>query len=250
MTGHICLNADIGELPGAAGRALDGMILEVVSRCSIACGGHAGDAVSMAETLRLAKARGVLAGAHPSYPDREGFGRMRKDMSLADLAVSLRQQVSDLLAIAAAEGVAVAHIKPHGALYNDAAREGDLARLVAALCVESGVRTLIGPPGSEMARAARAAGLSYIAEGFADRAYEADLSLTPRGLPGAVFEDHAAQRAQALDMVLKHQVTAWTGEIIPIRVETICLHGDTPGAAENAARLRAALETSGIAICP
>lgn len=250
MTGSICLNADIGELPGAAGRALDGAILEVVSRCSIACGGHAGDAASMTETLRLARARGVLAGAHPSYPDREGFGRARKNMSLAELGVSLKAQVSELLAVAAAEGVEVGHIKPHGALYNDAAREGDLARLVVEICVESGIGTLIGTPASEMERAARAVGLSYIAEGFADRAYEADLSLTPRGRPGAVIEDHETQRAQALEMVLKHQVTARTGETILLRVETICLHGDTPGAAENAARLRAALEASGIAIRP
>lgn len=250
MSAQVCLNADIGELPGGAGRALDAAILEVVSRCSIACGGHAGDAVSMAETLRMAQARGVHAGAHPSYPDREGFGRTRKNMSLAELAVSLKAQVSDLQAIAATEGVELRHIKPHGALYNDAARDADLARLVVALSGESGITTLLGPPASEMERAARVVGLTYIAEGFADRAYEADLSLTPRGLPGAVFEDHAAQRAQALEMVLKHQVTARTGEILPLRIDTLCLHGDTPGAAENAVSLRDALEASGIAIRP
>jgi len=250
MTRSICLNADIGELPGRAGRALDKAILDVVSRCSIACGGHAGDAESMAETLRMAAACGVLAGAHPSYPDREGFGRERNNISLADLAISLKSQVSDLLGIAAAKGADISHLKPHGALYNDAARDSDLAHLIAALCLDTGIKTLIGPPASEMERAANLAGLTYIAEGFADRAYEADLSLTPRSLPGAVFADHEAQRAQAFAMVFDHRVTARTGEMIPLHVKTICLHGDTPGAAENAGRLRLALELGGVAIRP
>ena len=250
MTRSICLNADIGELPGDTGRALDNAILKVVSRCSIACGGHAGDKESMSLTLRMAQQQGVLAGAHPSYPDREGFGRSRNNVSLSELAVSLKSQVADLQRLAAIAGVQVSHIKPHGTLYNDAARDGELARLVAALCVETGIPVLLGPPASEMERAAHAAGLTYIAEGFADRAYEPDLSLTPRNLPGAVFEDHETQRAQALSMALQHQVIARTGEILPIRVQTICLHGDTPGAAENAARLRLALEQNGISIRP
>ncbi len=250
MTRSICLNADIGELPGEAGRALDRAILQVVSRCSIACGGHAGDAVSMAQTLRMATEQGVLAGAHPSYPDREGFGRSRNNVSPEALARSLKDQVSELLHIAATTGAVVHHIKPHGALYNDAVRDKDLADLVVTLCVDSGIRTLLGPPASEMERAARAAGLTYIAEGFADRAYEADLTLTPRSLPGAVYEDHETQRQQVLAMALDHHVTARTGETIPLHVQTICLHGDTPGAAENAALLRAELEAQGIAIRP
>lgn len=250
MTRSICLNADIGELPGEAGRALDRAILKVVSRCSIACGGHAGDEGSMSQTLRMASELGVLAGAHPSYPDREGFGRSRNNVSLAELAVSLRDQVSALQRLAAIAGVPVSHIKPHGALYNDAARDNELAHLVAGLCTETGIPILLGPPASEMERAAHAAGLTYIAEGFADRAYEADLSLTPRTLSGAVFEDHTRQREQALSMALRHEVTVRTGEVYPIRVQTICLHGDTPGAAENAARLRAALEEQGVAIRP
>ncbi|ABI75620.1 LamB/YcsF family protein [Hyphomonas neptunium ATCC 15444] len=250
MTRSICLNADIGELPGEAGRALDHAILDVVSRCSIACGGHAGDAESMAETLRMAKARGVLAGAHPSYADREGFGRSRNNVSLPQLALSLKEQVASLLAIAAATDTQVRHIKPHGTLYNDAARDGELATLTAALCVDAGINTLLGPPASELERAAQAAGLTYVTEGFADRAYEPDLSLTPRALPGAVLEDPAAQSAQALSMALDQQVRVRTGTFIPIRVQTICLHGDTPGAARSAALLRAALEQQGITIHP
>lgn len=250
MTRSICLNADIGELPGEAGRALDRAILKVVSRCSIACGGHAGDAESMAQTLQMAKEFGVLAGAHPSYPDREGFGRSRNNVSAAELAASLKDQVSELQRIAAATGAQVRHIKPHGALYNDAAKDAGLAGMVAALCLETGIPVLLGPPASEMERAARASGLTYVAEGFADRAYEADLSLTPRNLPGAVFHDAESQSAQALSLVLRHEVTTRTGETIALHVQTLCLHGDTPGAAENAALLRAALEAQGIAIHP
>lgn len=250
MTRSICLNADIGELPGDAGRALDRAILSQVSRCSIACGGHAGDAASMAQTLEMATEFGVLAGAHPSYPDRAGFGRSRNNMSAAELAVSLKDQVSELQHIAAATGAQVRHIKPHGALYNDAAKDAGLAGMVAALCVETGIPVLLGPPASEMERAARASGLTYIAEGFADRSYETDLSLTPRNLPGAVFHDPETQRAQALSIALRHEVTTRTGETIALHIQTLCLHGDTPGAAENAALLRAALEAQGIAIHP
>lgn len=249
MTLRVCLNADIGELPGEAGRALDRAILEVVTRCSIACGGHAGDAQSMEATLLMAKARGVRAGAHPSYPDREGFGRLRNNIALPDLAASLQAQVASLLSVAARIGADVTHIKPHGALYNDAARDRDLSAILVSLCRQTGIATLIGPPASETERAALAAGLTYIAEGFADRAYEADLSLTPRSVPSAVLDVPADQIAQALSMVLNQQITARTGHPRKIRIETICLHGDTPGAAESARQLRAALEQAGVRIC-
>lgn len=248
MTRSICLNADIGELPGEAGRALNGEILKVISRCSIACGGHAGDEASMAATLRMAAEAGVLAGAHPSYPDREGFGRSRNNVSLTDLAASLKAQVKALSDIAGRTGTHLHHIKPHGALYNDAVRDPDLAALITTLCQESRVLTLLGPPASQLETAARKAGLTYIAEGFADRSYEPNGSLTPRSIPGSVYEDPEAQIAQALNIVLDGQVKTRTGETIPLRVQTICLHGDTPGAAVNAARLRAALESRGIAV--
>lgn len=248
MTRSICLNADIGELPGEAGRSLDREILKTITRCSIACGGHAGDDTSMAATLEMAAEAGVLAGAHPSYPDRDGFGRSRNNISPAALAASLAQQVSDLSRIAGAAGIPLHHIKPHGALYNDAARDAELAVLITILCRDSGIPVLLGPPDSELERAARAGGLTYIAEGFADRSYEADASLTPRSLPGSVFEDHESQAAQALSLARDGRVTARTGETIEICVQTICLHGDTPGAAANAARLRAALESHGIAV--
>ena len=151
-----------------------------------------------------------------------------------------------MLAIAARTGTDITHIKPHGALYNDAAKDAGLAELVASLCVDAGIPAMIGPPGSEMERAARDASIRFIAEGFADRAYESDLSLTPRSVPGAVFEDHDTQFAQALSIVLDQTVTTRTGEIAALKVDTLCLHGDTPGAAANAALLRAGLERRGV----
>lgn len=248
MTGSICLNADIGELPGADGRALDRAILGVVSRCSIACGGHAGDAESMAETLAMAASAGVRAGAHPSYPDRAGFGRARNDLSAADLEDSLISQVEALAVIAEEVGAALSHLKPHGALYNDAARDPELAGMVASVCRATGIAVLIGPPGSELQMAADRSVLGFIAEGFSDRAYERDGSLTPRSLPGAVFADAESQIRQALEIALTGIVTTRTGERIALPVRTLCLHGDTPGAAVNAARLRRALEENGVAV--
>lgn len=250
MTQSICLNADIGELPGEAGRALDKEILQVVTRCSIACGGHAGDAASMRQTLRMAMAAGVLTGAHPSYPDRQGFGRSRNSLSLSALATSLRGQMSAFAQAARDTAAVIHHVKPHGALYNDAASDPELAALVAGLCLEAGISTLLGPPASRLEAAARRSGLIYLAEGFADRSYEADGSLTPRSLPGAVLTDPEAQAAQALQIVRSRQVTAHTGETIALNVSTLCLHGDTPGAAKNADRLRRALEQEGIEILP
>ena len=248
MTGSICLNADVGELPGEEGRALDRVILDVVTRCSIACGGHAGDTASMTATIRAAQARGVLSGAHPSYPDREGFGRRRANIDNRALEESLLSQVRSLKAIARETGAAVMHVKPHGALYNDAAKDRDLAGIVVSVCQRSGIDTLLGPPGSLLARAAERTGLVYIAEAFADRSYEADGSLTPRSVPGAVIADEAQQAEQVIRLIEKGEVIACTGERVSVNAQTICLHGDTPGAAQAALALKQALVARGIAI--
>lgn len=248
MSKTTCLNADVGELLGDEGRALDRAILDVVTRCSIACGGHAGDDESMTATIRAANARGVLIGAHPSYPDREGFGRSRINISDADLELSLLSQVRRLKAIGRERGVPVVHLKPHGSLYNDAARERVLADMVATVCVRTDIDTLIGPPLSELKAAAVAAGLTFVAEAFADRAYEADGSLTPRSMPGAVITDPAGQLAQVLSLVQSGRVTARTGEAVHLAAQTICLHGDTPGAAQSAYQLKQALLERGLSI--
>jgi len=248
MTPTLCLNADLGELSGAEGRALDAAMLRVVTRCNVACGGHAGDEVSMRATLRAARDNGVRIGAHPSYPDPENFGRRTLTMSPQDLAASLAAQARRLLSIAAQEKAAVTHLKAHGALYNDAAKDAGLATVIAAVTADAGLRELVGPPGSELERAARAAGLQYLAEGFADRSYEPDGALTPRSLPGAVLEDTSAVLAQALGFARDGSVAVRGGGRILLAIDTLCLHSDTPGAAEHARALRAGLEAAGIGV--
>lgn len=248
MRKSICLNADVGELPGEEGRALDRAILDVVTRCSIACGGHAGDDASMDATLRAADVRGVRVGAHPSYPDREGFGRSRANVSNEDLEVTLLSQVRRLKAIARDRGVEIAHLKPHGSLYNDAAKDQVLADMVVSLCQRTDIAVLIGPPNSDLERAAKRSGLGFVAEAFADRSYEADGSLTPRSLPGAVITDETLQLEQVLGLIERREVVARTGEHVALDAQTVCLHGDTPGAAKAAFALKQALQARGIAI--
>jgi 5-oxoprolinase (ATP-hydrolysing) subunit A len=244
----ICLNADIGELPGANGRALDRAILDVVSRCSIASGGHAGDQASMVATVKAADARGVLIGAHPSYPDREGFGRKPMAMSRDDLAASLSQQVRALAAITRERGASLSHLKPHGALYNTAAQDESIARTIVDVTTQSRIALLIGPPNSCLEVAAAEAGLDFLAEGFADRAYEMSGALTPRSLTGAVLETDAERIRQAVQIAADHQVSTRTGETIDLPVRTICVHGDTPGALASALAIRDALNAAGIEI--
>jgi|JI10StandDraft_1071094.scaffolds.fasta_scaffold506604_2 UPF0271 protein len=248
MNRAICLNADLGELPGARGRALDAEMLAVVTRCNIACGGHAGDEESMRETLRCAAVNGVRSGAHPSYPDIEHFGRRSLTMPREALAAALSQQVAALVAIAAEEGVRLAHLKAHGALYNDAALDGDLAVLIANLARSSGIGEVIGPPKGVMRQAVEAAGLRFVAEGFADRSYETDGTLTPRALPGAVLENSEGMLEQALGFIEEAAVRVRGGGRIELSIDTLCLHGDTPGAAEHARAIRRGLEAAGIEV--
>ncbi len=248
MTKSICLNADLGELPGEEGRALDAAMLRVVTRCNIACGGHAGDAESMRRTVETAKEYRVQIGAHPSYPDIEHFGRRSLTMESADLAASLEEQVSRLLAIAKRAGMRVAHLKAHGALYNDAARDGALAALVAGVAVKAGIPELVGPPNSALEAAARRAGLRYLTEGFADRTYEPDGSLTPRSVQGAVIEEAAAVLEQALSFAANGTVKLRGGGALTLPIQTLCLHSDTPGAPDHALAIRAGLEAAGIEV--
>ena len=247
MSRVIDLNADLGELPGDEGRALDAAILDAVSSCNIACGGHAGDEVSMKATLLLAKERGTRAGAHPSYPDREGFGRRRLNIDDDQLEQNLSDQIADLQKHAGDVGVNVTHLKPHGALYNDAAKDSALADLAARVTKAAGIPVLVGPPNSELQKSAEASGLTFVAEGFADRAYESDGSLVPRSEPGAVIEDETKQSEQALSIAAGHVKTR-SGEEIPLPVQTLCLHGDTKGARETAIKIRQALEAAGYQI--
>lgn len=240
----IDLNADLGE-----GDAYDDALLRIVSSCNVACGGHAGDAESMTLTVRAAISNGVCVGAHPGYPDREGFGRVSGFLSGAALYESLAEQVTALTIIAAELGTALTHVKPHGALYNDALADRQLADIVARVAAEThGSPAFVGMANTELEFAARRHSLRFIAEAFADRAYEPDGTLVSRSSPGAVHQDLNVITTQALRLATEGQVTASNGDIIEVRADTLCIHGDTPGAAEAARAVRDVLTHHGVEI--
>ena len=247
MTGRhtVDLNADIGE--GDA--ATDAALLGIVSSGNIACGGHAGDTVSMRHTVALARARGVAIGGHPSYPDREGFGRRAIALGPEPLAAALRGQLTALAAVVVAAGARLAHVKPHGALYNRAAVDDDVATVVADTVRAFDPRLiLVGLSGSALVRAGQRAGLATASEVFADRGYESDGTLIPRDRPGALLDDPPTVAARAVRMVTAGLVTAADGHDIPIRADTICIHGDAPHAVALARAVRTALAAAGITI--
>ena len=244
----IDLNADLGE-----GAPWDDELLELVSSCNIACGGHAGDAASMAATVRSALANGVAVGAHPGYPDREGFGRVSGFLDGDALYESLTEQVTALADIAADLGARLAHIKPHGALYNDAVGNRALADIIARVTAEApGAPAFMGMANTELQAAAERHGLRFIAEGFVDRAYEPDGTLVSRKEPGAVHAELAVVTTQAVRLAEQGEVTARNGDLVRVRAESLCIHGDTPGAAAVARAVRDVLENHGVEIraCP
>lgn len=250
MTLRIDLNADLGEhdgVPPVASRAL----LRVVTSANVACGWHAGDAVSMRATVSEAASLGVQVGAHPSYPDRAGFGRRVLALSPADITDAVAHQVDALCAVATAERTAVRHVKPHGALYNLACLDQQVADAIVAgiVLVDAGL-ALYAPAGSALALAGEAASLRAIAEGFLDRAYEDDGTLTPREVAGAVLHDAAAACVRAVEWTHTGAVRTRTGGVLPLRLETLCVHGDTADAATIAARVREALSAAGVRVIP
>jgi UPF0271 protein len=240
----IDLNADLGE-----GGADDLAILDCVSSVNIACGGHAGDAGSMRTAVQAAVARGVAVGAHPSYADRAHFGR--RDMQLAPQALHelLVAQISALATIAASAGTRLRHVKPHGALYNQASRDPALAdTVVQAIAAIDRSLFVVGLSGGALTRAARAVGMTALDEVFADRAYTDDGELAPRGLPGALLEGPEAALAQAMRLIEQGQVHTLSGNLIALRADTVCLHGDGPHALALARLLRRTLEQKHIAV--
>lgn len=240
----IDLNADLGE-----GDAFDDELLQLVSSCNIACGGHAGDAASMAATIRSAIANGVNVGAHPGYPDRAGFGRVSGYLRGDSLYDSLTKQVSLLVDIAAQLGARLTHVKPHGALYNDAITDRELAEVIARVTAEApGAPAFVGMANTELQYAADRLGIEFIAEAFVDRAYEPDGTLVPRSEPGAVHSELIVVTTQAVTLAEEDQVTARNGEVIDVSADTLCIHGDTPGAAAAARAVRDVLESHGVEI--
>ncbi|PDW03589.1 LamB/YcsF family protein [Candidatus Viridilinea mediisalina] len=245
----IDLNCDCGEGFGPWTMGDDAALLPSVSSANIACGGHAGDPDTMRRTLRLAHTLGLNVGAHPSFPDLHGFGRRVLPMRPDELTNSILAQLGALTALAKAEGVRLHHVKPHGALYNQAAVTPTVAHaLVEAVLTFDANLILVALANSALEQVGRAAGLVVAREAFADRAYEPDGTLRPRQLAGAVILDHAQNLAQTLMIVREGQVRTYDGSLIPLQAETICLHGDTPAAAARAAFLRRELEAAGVAV--
>ena len=235
---RIDLNADLGE-----GYPFDAELMRLISSANIACGGHVGDEASMRATVRLAREHGVRVGAHPSYPDREHFGRRSLEMPAAELKHSLVTQISALHAICQQEGVALAYVKPHGMLYNDAARNVALADVVidASLAVQPDL-AIMALAGSAMVAHCRERGVSVLEEAFVDRAYRDDGSLVPRSEPGAVLDDDATAIAQALRFANQGEVVTRSGKVLNLPVDSLCLHGDTPHAVAFARGLYSQME--------
>ncbi|HDZ10501.1 MAG TPA: LamB/YcsF family protein [Pseudohongiella sp.] len=241
---HIDLNADLGE-----GGALDAELLALVSSANISCGAHAGDESDIRVALQLAKKNGVCIGAHPSYPDRANMGRVAMKMSADQLQQSLLEQLTYLQNLAHDAAATVHFVKPHGALYNQAARDLTLARQVArAVKSFDASLTLVGLAGSQLLRAGHEAGIKTCAEAFVDRAYQADGSLLPRSCDGAVIEDTEVAMQQAMSIITEQRVQTHDGKMIPIVADTLCVHGDTPQALAFAQALHLCLGDTGILI--
>jgi 5-oxoprolinase (ATP-hydrolysing) subunit A len=245
----IDLNCDMGESFGAYTIGADAAVMANITSANVACGYHGGDPGVMRRTVRLAREAGVAVGAHPGFPDLLGFGRREMGMAAQDVEDMVLYQIGALAAIAKSEGLRLSHVKPHGALYNMAvtnkALAAAMARAVAAF--DPGL-IFFALPGSELARAANGVGLQVALEGFADRAYEPDGSLTPRSRAGAVIHDVDAVLARALRMVSDGIVIASDGSRLDMRIDTICTHGDTPGAQSLTRALRAGLERAGVSV--
>jgi UPF0271 protein len=245
---RIDLNADVGESVGAWTLGEDEALIPLVSSVNVAAGFHAGDPVVIERTVALAVASRAAVGAHPGYPDLAGFGRRAMALSPAEIEAAVRYQVGAVAAFATSAGTELRHVKAHGALYNRAARDRPAADAIArAVRGFSRSLVLVGMAGSELIAAGRDAGLVVAEEVFADRAYEPDGSLRSRDLPGAVLDDPAAAAAQAVAIV-GGGVTASDGSRLALRADTICVHGDLPGAAARAAAVRDALLAAGVRI--
>ena len=248
---RIDVNADVGESFGVYRLGNDAAVLKSITSANIAAGFHGGDPTVLRETIRLAKVHGVAVGAHPSFPDLVGFGRRELNVTPQEAEDFVLYQVAAVAGVAAAEGVKLQHVKPHGALFNMAARNAALADAIAkAVAAFDRSLILFGLSGSEILSAGRAAGLRVAAEVFADRAYERNGSLVSRSRPGSVIHDSGTVVARAVRMVRDGIVDSVDGTAVSLEADTICVHGDTVGAEALAAALRAGLEAAGIAVKP
>ncbi|KAE8764694.1 LamB/YcsF family protein [Georgenia thermotolerans] len=243
------LNSDVGESFGSWTMGDDESIMRVVSSANVACGFHAGDPVVARATCAAAAREGVTVGAHVAYRDLAGFGRRFMDVSPAELTNDVIYQIGALQAMAAAAGTTVRYVKPHGALYNTIAKHEQQARAVveAIRTVDESLPILV-LPGSVIQREAEAAGLRAVVEAFADRAYNADGSLVSRRMEGSVIHDPEAIAARVVQMATDSTVETVDGQTITVDAESVCVHGDTPGAVAIATAVRAALEEAGVPV--
>jgi UPF0271 protein len=247
----IDLNADLGEGFGRWRLGDDEALLGIVTSANVACGFHAGDPATMHRICRAATGRGVAIGAQVGYRDLAGFGRRRIDYDLDELRDDILYQIGALEAFCRVAGGRVRYVKPHGALYNTAAiDEGQASAVAAAVRAYDPALPVLCQPGSVLARQATAAGLTVVGEGFADRGYRPDGTLMPRSQPDSVIRDAAAVVARAVRMAVDGVVAADGGALVPCRVASICVHGDTPGAVDLAARVRAGLVEAGRGVAP
>lgn len=249
MERWIDLNADVGEDPAALAGGSEERLLRLVTSANIACGGHAGTPASMEAVVAIARRLGVAIGAHPSYPDREGFGRGAMSISEEELQKAIAAQVRALAEVAARQGASLVHVKPHGALYNVAARDARVAGTIArAVRAWRAGAVLVGLAGSSMLEVWRREGFRVAAEAFADRRYEPDGTLRARHHPDALVTEPAEAAAQAVEIVEYGRAIAVTGVPVPLVAETLCVHGDTPHALEILRAVRRELSARGVRI--
>jgi len=247
----IDLNADLGESFGAFSIGRDAELIPLLTSANLACGFHGGDPRVMDRTVRRCREAGVAVGAHPSFPDLVGFGRRALDVSPVEAETDVLYQVAALDGFCRRHGLAMQHVKPHGALYNQANRSPDLAAgIVAGIAAFDPGLLLVCQPGTELARAGEAAGLTVAHEGFADRAYRADGTLVSRSVEGSVYHDPGRATEQALRMVTEGTVVALDGTVVDVRIDTLCVHGDNPEAVRLVGVLRERLAVAGVVIQP
>ena len=251
MANKVNLNADIGEGFGAYDIGNDAELMEVIRSASIACGFHAGDPLTMRRVVAHAARSGASVGAHPGFNDLWGFGRRPIVMPPEDLEYLVAYQIGALQAMARYEGLSVTHLKPHGALNNMAAEDEELALAIGRAIQATDAKIIyVALAGSAMHSAANALGLRLAREGFADRQYDDDGNLASRSIPGTVIKDPAVAREQAIRMVRDGEVVSRHGKVIPVEVETLCVHGDEATGGAGAREVRRGLEEAGIAVVP
>jgi UPF0271 protein len=245
----IDLNADLGESPERLADGSDAELMRYISSANVACGGHAGDELTMAQTLQLARRNNVTVGAHPSYPDRTNFGRTPLKIPIAELQASITDQLTAILTISRRLEIPVVHVKPHGALYHSCNHDEEIARALcrAVLTIDPRM-VLIGQAGSTCLGIYKQMGVRTAAEAFADRAYERDGTLRNRNLAGALLDSPERAAAQAVSLAMEGRVLTTSGSELTIAPDTLCIHSDTPGAAAIAQRIREQLAASGVEI--